>query len=288
MAPKVYIDGKLYEKGEARISVYDHGLLYGDGVFEGIRVYGGRIFRCAEHLDRLFASARAITLEVPMDRQALQDAMHQTLAATGLRDAYIRLLVTRGEGNLGLDPHACPTPSVIIIADSIALYPQEHYEKGLELVTVSTVRTPANVLNPRIKSLNYLNNILAKIECLQAGAHEAIMLNQEGFVAECTGDNIFILKDGRLVTPPVNAGILEGITRQVVMELGRGAGMEVLERNMTQFDLYVADECFLTGTAAEIAPVVRIDSRSIGDGRPGAVTKKLLQMFRDYIAASVG
>jgi branched-chain amino acid aminotransferase len=214
--------------------------------------------------------------------------MHQTLAATGLRDAYIRLLVTRGEGNLGLDPHACPTPSVIIIADSIALYPQEHYEKGLELVTVSTVRTPANVLNPRIKSLNYLNNILAKIECLQAGAHEAIMLNQEGFVAECTGDNIFILKDGRLVTPPVNAGILEGITRQVVMELGRGAGMEVLERNMTQFDLYVADECFLTGTAAEIAPVVRIDSRSIGDGRPGAVTKKLLQMFRDYIAASVG
>jgi branched-chain amino acid aminotransferase len=288
LAPKVYIDGKLYEKGEARISVYDHGLLYGDGVFEGIRVYGGRIFRCAEHLDRLFASARAITLEVPMDRQALQDAMHQTLAATGLRDAYIRLLVTRGEGNLGLDPHACPTPSVIIIADSIALYPQEHYEKGLELVTVSTVRTPANVLNPRIKSLNYLNNILAKIECLQAGAHEAIMLNQEGFVAECTGDNIFILKDGRLVTPPVNAGILEGITRQVVMELARGAGMEVLERNMTQFDLYVADECFLTGTAAEIAPVVRIDSRSIGDGRPGAVTKKLLQMFRDYIAASVG
>jgi len=284
LPPKVYVNGTLYEKDEARVSVYDHGLLYGDGVFEGIRVYNGKAFRCAEHLDRLFASARAITLDIPMTREELAEAIRHTLHATGFRDAYVRLVVTRGVGNLGLDPRACKRPQVIIIVDSIELYPPEYYEKGLDLVTVSTVRMPANALNPRIKSLNYLNNILAKIECIEAGAHEAVMLNQDGYVAECTGDNIFVVKDGRLTTSPVDAGILEGITRRVVMELARTESIEVLERNMTQFDLYVADECFLTGTAAEIVPVVRIDSRDIGDGRPGPLTRKLLAMFRAHIA----
>jgi branched-chain amino acid aminotransferase len=286
LAPRVYINGKLYGKEEACISVYDHGLLYGDGVFEGIRAYKGKLFRCREHIDRLFASARAINLEIPMAKEELHAAIRHTLESNGLTDAYVRLIVTRGIGDLGLNPYECGRPQVIIITDSIALYPAEYYEKGLELVTVSTIRMPANALNPRIKSLNYLNNILAKMECIQAGAHEAVMLNKDGFVAECSGDNIFIVKDGRLATPPVDAGILEGITRQVVMELARGAGMEVSEKEMTPFDLYVADECFLTGTAAEIIPVVRIDRRDIGDGRPGPTTLKLLRMFRDHIAGA--
>ena len=288
MAPKVYINGKLYDTDQACVSVYDHGLLYGDGVFEGIRVYNGKVFRCAAHLDRLFASAQAITLEIPMTKEELAEAICYTLGATGFRDAYVRLIVTRGVGDLGVDPRSCKCPQVIIIVDSIALYPPEHYEKGLDLVTVSTVRMPANALNPRIKSLNYLNNVLAKIECIEAGAHEAVMLNQDGYVAECTGDNIFVVKDGRVATPPVDAGILEGVTRHVVMELARGAGIEAVERNMTQFDLYVADECFLTGTAAEIVPVVRIDSRDIGDGKPGPVTRRLLAMFRAHIAEDAG
>jgi branched-chain amino acid aminotransferase len=285
---KVYINGELYEKENARISVYDHGLLYGDGVFEGIRAYNGRIFRCKEHVDRLFASARAIALEIPMSKEEVADAMRATLDANGLTDAYIRLVVTRGVGTLGLDPYECSEPQVIIITDSVSLYPREYYEKGLELVTVSTLRNHPNALNPRIKSLNYLNNILAKIECLQAGVIEAIMLNKEGYVAECTGDNIFIVKDGKLLTPPVHAGILEGITRDVVMELAREAGIGALERDMTRFDLYVADECFLTGTAAEIIPVVRIDSRDIGDGTPGPLTLKLLAMFRQQTTDSSG
>jgi branched-chain amino acid aminotransferase len=285
---KVYINGQLYEKENARISVYDHGLLYGDGVFEGIRAYNGRIFRCKEHVDRLFASARAIALEIPMTKDEVADAMRATLDANGLTDAYIRLVVTRGVGTLGLDPYQCAEPQVIIITDSVSLYPDEYYDKGLELVTVSTLRNHPNALNPRIKSLNYLNNILAKIECLQAGVIEAIMLNKEGYVAECTGDNIFIVKDGKLLTPPVHAGILEGITRDVVMELAREAGIGALERDMTRFDLYVADECFLTGTAAEIIPVVRIDSRDIGDGTPGPLTLKLLAMFREQTVDSGG
>ncbi|MHC4592162.1 MAG: branched-chain-amino-acid transaminase [Planctomycetota bacterium] len=288
MGLKVYINGELYEKENARISVYDHGLLYGDGVFEGIRAYNGRIFRCKEHVDRLFASARAIALEIPMSKEEVADAMRATLDANGLTDAYIRLVVTRGVGTLGLDPYECSEPQVIIITDSVSLYPREYYEKGLELVTVSTLRNHPNALNPRIKSLNYLNNILAKIECLQAGVIEAIMLNKEGYVAECTGDNIFIVKDGKLLTPPVHAGILEGITRDVVMELAREAGIGALERDMTRFDLYVADECFLTGTAAEIIPVVRIDSRDIGDGTPGPLTLKLLAMFRQQTTDSSG
>ena len=288
MGLKVYVNGELHEKQDARISVYDHGLLYGDGVFEGIRAYNGRIFRCKEHIDRLFASARAIALTMPMSKQEVTEAIRYTLDANGLSDAYIRLVVTRGVGTLGLDPYKCRDPQVIIITDSIALYPPQYYENGLELVTVSTVRNHPNAINPRIKSLNYLNNILAKIECIQAGLTEAIMLNKEGYVAECTGDNIFVVKDGRLMTPPVHAGILEGITRQVVMELAGQAGMEALERDMTRFDLYVADECFLTGTAAEIAPVVRIDSRTIGDGKPGPVTLKLLGMFQDLTKNNAG
>ncbi len=288
MGLKVYINGELYEKEEARISVYDHGLLYGDGVFEGIRAYNGRIFREEEHIERLYASARAIALEIPMSREEMAAAMEQTLEANSLSDAYIRVVVTRGVGTLGLDPYKCSQPKVIVITDSIELYPRELYENGLELVTVSTIRNHPNALNPRIKSLNYLNNILAKIEGIQAGVSEAIILNKDGYVAECTGDNIFIVRGGELVTPPVHAGILEGITRETVLQLAAEAGMETLERQITRFDLYVADECFLTGTAAELIPVVRIDSRQIGDGTPGPVTQKLLEMFRDQTTNSRG
>jgi branched-chain amino acid aminotransferase len=278
---KVWINGKLYDKADAKVSVYDHGLLYGDGVFEGIRVYNGRVFRCKEHIDRLYNSAKGIALEIPLSKKEFEEAIYFTLKANGLKDAYVRAVVTRGEGTLGLDPNKCHTPQVIIITDSIALYPSEYYEKGLELVTVPAMRTPQNSLSPKIKSLNYLNNILAKIEAQQAGVIEAIMLNAQGYVAECTGDNIFIVARGKLITPPPEAGILEGITRRVVMELAVNAGITVLEQNLTRFDLYVADECFLTGTAAEIIPVVRIDSRTIGDGKPGKMTLSLLKMFRE-------
>ena len=280
MALKVWMNGKLYDKAEAKVSVYDHGLLYGDGVFEGIRVYNGRIFRCKEHVDRLYNSAKGIALQIPMSKEDLRRAMEETLAENRLKNAYIRLLVTRGVGTLGLDAGKCRDPQVIIITDSISLYPAEYYEKGLEVVTVPTARTPHNVLSPKIKSMNYLNNILAKIEAQQAGVIEAIMLNSLGYVAECTGDNIFIVTKGKLMTPPPEAGILEGITRGVVMELAAKDGIGVSETDLTRFDLYVADECFLTGTAAEIIPVVRIDSRIIGDGHPGPVTLRLLEMFR--------
>jgi len=280
VALKVYINGELRERAEATVSVYDHGLLYGDGVFEGIRVYNGKVFRCQEHVDRLYNSAKAIALRIPMSKEDLTAAIYQTLEANGLTDAYVRLLITRGVGTLGLDPNKCHDPQVIIITDSISLYPQELYEKGLEVVTVPTTRNPHNALSPKIKSMNYLNNILAKIEALQAGVIEAIMLNSHGYVAECTGDNLFIVSRGELVTPPPEAGILEGITRQVVMELAGAQGLPVAERQLTRFDLYVADECFLTGTAAEIIPVVRIDSRDIGDGTPGQITLRLLERFR--------
>jgi len=281
---KVYINGRLYEKQEAKISVFDHGLLYGDGVFEGIRVYNGKVFRCEQHIERLFRSAKAIALRIPMSKEQIVEAIHQTVRANGRTDAYVRIVVTRGVGTLGLDPSKCHDPQVIIITDSISLYPQEFYEKGLEVITVPTMRNHHNVLSPKIKSLNYLNNILAKIEARQAGVIEAIMLNHLGFVAECTGDNVFIVSKGRLLTPPPEAGILEGITRQVVMELAERAGIPVAEQQLTRFDLYVADECFLTGTAAEIIPVVRIDSREIGDGTPGKITRRLLEMFREETA----
>ncbi len=281
MGQKVYINGEFFDKEDAKISVYDHGLLYGDGVFEGIRAYNGKVFRCEQHVDRLYESARAIALKIPMSKQELNDAIHEALRTNGLDDAYIRLVVTRGVGTLGLDPTKCHSPQVIIIVDTILLYPEYYYEKGLEVVTVPTVRNHHNALNPKIKSLNYLNNILAKIEALQAGVIEAIMLNKDGFVAECTGDNIFIVSDGNLITPASHAGILVGITRGVVMELAEEAGIKSVEQELTRFDLYVADECFLTGTAAEIIPVIRIDSRDIGDGKPGPITCQLLKMFRD-------
>jgi branched-chain amino acid aminotransferase len=280
MSLKVYINGKLVDKEEATVSVYDHGLLYGDGVFEGIRSYGGTVFRLQEHLDRLWDSAKAICLEIPTGKQEMAEAIEHTLAVNQIKDGYIRVVVTRGCGTLGLDPDKCSDPVVIIITDHIALYPREVYEKGLEIITVSTLRNHPAALNPRIKSLNYLNNILAKIEGKQAGCVEALMLNHKGEVTECTGDNLFLARDAALLTPPINAGILEGITRAAVIELARDAGIDVREISLTRHDVYIADECFLTGTAAEVVPVVEVDSRTIGDGKPGPITRKLAERFR--------
>lgn len=279
MAAKVYISGRLYDKEDAKISVYDHGLLYGDGVFEGLRSYGGRVFRLDEHLKRLWDSAKAIWLEIPISREAMSQAIYETLKANQIADGYVRLIVTRGAGTLGLDPNRTADPQVIVIADHISLYPREFYEQGLEIVTVSVARNHPAALSPRIKSLNYLNNILAKIEGLKAGCVEALMLNTRGEVAECTGDNIFLVRDGVLLTPPVDAGILEGITRQVVIELAAQAGRSVREVPLTKHDVYIADECFLCGTAAEVVPVVKVDNRVIGDGVPGPVTRDLLKRF---------
>jgi branched-chain amino acid aminotransferase len=279
MAFQVYIGGKLYDKDDAKISVYDHGLLYGDGVFEGMRSYGGKVFRLKEHLYRLWNSAKAIWLEIPMSREAMAQAVNNTLQVNGIQDGYVRLVVTRGAGGLGLDPNRTSNPQVIIITDHIALYPDEYYQNGLALVTVSTIRNHAAALSPRIKSLNYLNNILAKIEGLQAGCIEALMLNSKGEVSECTGDNIFLVYKGELLTPSIDAGILEGITRGAVIELARAQGISVREIPLTKHDVYIADECFLTGSAAEIVPVVKVDCRAIGDGKPGPITRQLLARF---------
>jgi branched-chain amino acid aminotransferase len=277
---KIYLDGKYVSEDEAKISVFDHGLLYGDGVFEGIRLYGGRIFRLEQHLDRLFASAKAIMLQIPLTREQIVEACCETCRQNKLKDGYIRLVVTRGVGYLGLNPFRCKNPTVFIIADTIELYPEEVYRKGLKLITASTQRTSPAAVSPSIKSLNYLNNILAKIEAVNAGAVEAIMLNSQGLVAECTGDNIFIVRRGKLETPPVSAGALEGITRLVVIELAGKRKIEVGEPNLTRYDLTTADEVFLTGTAAEIAPVASIDGRTIGSGKPGPLTLKLTEDFR--------
>ena len=276
---KIWINGTLYDKADAKISVYDHGLLYGDGVFEGLRSYGGKVFRLDEHLARLWNSAKAILLEIPISREAVARAVNETLQVNELQDAYIRLLVTRGAGSLGLDPNRTANPQVIVITDYIAVYPEELYRQGLEIITASTQRTQPAALNPRIKSLNYLNNILAKIEAMQAGCLEALMLNHQGEVAECTADNIFLVRDGVLLTPPISAGALEGITRQAVIELARSSGREVRETALTRHDVYIADECFLTGTAVEVIAVVKVDSRKIGAGVPGAVTRDLKQRF---------
>jgi len=280
MSLKVYINGQLLEKENAKISVYDHGLLYGDGVFEGMRSYEGKVFRLKQHLDRLWNSAKTIWLEIPISRDDMAKAVNDTLAANKIQDGYIRLVVTRGVGTLGLDPNRCSHPQVIIITDKIELYPEDFYRNGLEIVTASTMRNHPGALNPRIKSLNYLNNILAKIEGLKAGCIEALMLNHKGEVAEATGDNIFLVRGGTLQTPPLDAGILEGITRDAVIELARGAGIEVREMPLTRHDVYIADECFLTGSAAEVIPVVKIDSRMIGDGKPGPATRDLIARFR--------
>jgi len=282
----IYIDGEFLPKAEAKVSVFDHGLLYGDGVFEGIRSYNGRVFKLDEHLERLYDSAKSIMLEIPISIETMKETVLETLRRNHLTEAYIRLVVTRGVGDLGLDPDKCPKPSIIIIADKIVLYPQKFYEDGLEIVTVSVRRNYAEAINPRIKSLNYLNNILAKIEGKQAGAEEVLMLNREGYVVECSGDNIFWIKNETLVTPPVHIGILEGVTRNSVIGLAREAGMQIEERIFTRHDLYIADECFLTGTAAEVIPVVKIDQRTIGDGQPGKITQRLISAFRQYANSS--
>lgn len=276
---KVYIDGKFYDQKNAKVSVFDHGLLYGDGVFEGIRAYHGRVFKLKEHVERLYFSAKAILLEIPLTPAQMAQAVVESCRRNQLRDGYIRLVVTRGEGTLGLDPNRCARPSVIIIASKIQLYPQELYERGMAIVTVATTRNLHNALNPAIKSLNYLNNILAKIEAHNAGVEEAIMLNAEGYVAECTGDNIFAIKGNQLLTPPLSAGALYGITRGTVMDLARESGLQVSEPNLTRYDFYNADESFLTGTGAEIVPVVKIDGRVIGQGVPGPTTKMLVAKY---------
>lgn len=276
---KIYIDGRFYDEKSAKISVFDHGLLYGDGIFEGIRAYHGRVFKLREHVDRLYYSAKAILLSIPMSPAEMVAAVVETCKRNRIRDGYIRLVVTRGVGTLGLNPNKCKKPSVIIIAGKIQLYPAEYYERGLEIITVPTVRNLHSALNPAIKSLNYLNNILAKIEANQGGCEEAIMLNSEGYVSECTGDNLFIVKANQLLTPPLSAGALYGITRGVVMDLARESGMNVAEPNLTRYDVFNADECFLTGTGAEVIPVVKVDGRVIGSGKPGPATLSLVEKY---------
>lgn len=279
---KVYINGKFYEKADAKVSVFDHGLLYGDGVFEGIRSYGRLVFKLKEHIDRLFESAKSIMLDIPLTKEQLLKAVVAALKENRLEDAYIRLVVTRGEGDLGLDPRKCRgNATIIIIADKIALYPEKYYKEGLKIITVPTLRNLPEALNPQIKSLNYLNNILAKMEATNAGFDEAIMLDSLGYVAECTGDNIFIVKSGNLYTPPQCMGTLRGITRDSVLEIARAGKIPAHEHVITRHEVYISDECFLTGTAAEIIPVVAVDGRRIGSGRPGRLTLSLMKKFRE-------
>jgi branched-chain amino acid aminotransferase len=280
---KIYLDGQLLSQEDAKISVFDHGLLYGDGVFEGIRIYHGRIFRLTEHLERLYESARSICMEIPIPIAEMEKATLDTVAANQLQDGYIRLVITRGVGSLGLNPFQCPRPSIIIIASSISLYSPERYEKGLTLITCATRRPTPAALSPQVKSLNYLNNVMAKIEAMQAGCEEGIMLNEQGYVAECTGDNVFIVKRGQVFTPPIAAGALDGITRQAVIELVNKIGLSCTEKMMTRHDLFTADECFLTGTAAEVIPAVQLDRRIIGTGQPGPVTRQVVAAFHDLV-----
>jgi branched-chain amino acid aminotransferase len=280
---QIYIDGEFFPQSAAKISVFDHGLLYGDGVFEGIRFYNGRIFRLEEHTKRLFESARSIGINIPMTPEEMNLATSATVAKNGLRDGYLRTLVTRGVGPLGLNPYQCPKPSVIIIASTISLYPQEKYEKGLQLITCATRRPNSAALSPQVKSLNYLNNIMAKIEAIQAGCEEGVMLNDQGFVAECTGDNIFVVKDGEVYTPTISSGSLNGITRMAVMQLLREMKIAVHEVTMTRHDIYTADECFLTGTAAEVIAAVNYDRRDIGTGKPGVLTQQVIAKFKELV-----
>ncbi|MDA9778632.1 branched-chain-amino-acid transaminase [Rubripirellula sp.] len=283
MNQQIYINGEYFSKDDAKISVYDHGLLYGDGIFEGMRIYSGKVFRLHEHLVRLWESAAAISLQIPISIEKLTEDVNEAVNRNRLEEGYIRLIVTRGAGALGLDPFRCSNPQIIIIVDKITLYPDELYQNGLELVTASTIRNHPAALSPRIKSLNYLNNVLAKMEGLKAGCKEALMLNHQGLVAECTGDNVFIVKAGKLLTPPKEAGILEGITRNAVLELAIDAGIETVECPLTRHDLFVADECFLTGSAAEVIPVVTLDGRTIGNGQPGPITLQLNDAFRELV-----
>ena len=286
MALKIWLDGNLVDEGEAKISVFDHGLLYGDGVFEGIRFYNGRVFRLEEHIERLFSSAKGIILKMPWTPEEVCEATLATIRANGLQDGYVRLLVTRGVGSLGLSPDSCPTPSIIIIAANIQLYPEADYDQGLKVVTCATRRPTHSSLSPQVKSLNYLNNVMAKVEALRAGAREGLMLNEQGYVAECTGDNVFIVNKGVVYTPPVSDGGLDGITRGVIFELAEKLGVTIREKSMTRFDIVTADECFLTGTAAEVIPAVELDYRAIGDGKPGAVTARFIEAFRELVRNS--
>ena len=283
----VFIDGTYFAPENAKISVFDHGLLYGDGVFEGIRCYNGNVFMLDEHLERLYDSAKSLMLEIPIPIDTMKHNVLETLRKNQLREGYVRLIVTRGIGDLGLDPEKCSNPSVVIIADRIQLYPEKYYVDGLEIVTVSVRRNYPEAINPRVKSLNYLNNILAKIEAKHSGAVEALMLNNDGYVVECSGDNIFLVKGEVITTPPSHIGILEGVTRNTVISLAREAGFQVEEKVFTRHDIYIADECFLTGTAAEVIPVVNLDRRIIGEGKPGIVTQKLIAAFR-HLANNLG
>jgi branched-chain amino acid aminotransferase len=283
---KIYIDGNFHDQAEAKISVFDHGLLYGDGVFEGIRFYNDRVFRLEEHIDRLWDSARAIALDMPMSKSELVAAILETIRQNDLHDGYVRLIVTRGVGSLGLSPDTCRRPSIIVIAATIALYPEELYHKGLTMVTCSTRRTPPAALSPRVKSLNYLSNILGKLEAQNAGAGEGLMLNEQGYVSECTGDNIFIVKKGEISTPHLSSGSLAGVTRAVVFELAEKLSIRAVERELIRHDIYTADECFLTGTAAEVIPAVQLDRRLIGHGQPGPITLQLIESFRELTRAT--
>ena len=279
----INIDGEWCSGNEAKISVYDHGLLYGDGLFEGIRIYGGRIFKLEEHMERLYEGARAIMLTIPMTPDEMGALLEESVRRYGEKEGYIRLVVTRGPGSLGISPDTCPRASVIVIVDSIQLYPREHYEKGIAVVTAASRRLSGDIFDPRIKSLNYLNNVLAKLEAKQAGCLEAIMLNKEGYVCECTGDNIFVVKKGVLHTPPSYLGMLEGITRNTMIELAEEGNIPFSERVMTRFDLYTADECFLTGSGAEIIPVISVDGRMVGSGKPGELSRRLAGLFSERV-----
>lgn len=280
----IWLNGNLVPPEQATVSVYDHGLLYGDGVFEGIRVYNHRVFKLHTHLKRLYESAKSIRLTIPISIEDLTAATHATVKANDVQNGYIRLCVSRGAGSLGLNPFVCPKPNIFIIVDSIALYPVELYEKGLAVITSSVVRNHPAALSPRVKSLNYLNNILAKIEAIDAGVLEAVMLNPQGYVAECTGDNIFLVKDGVIYSPPLHAGVLEGVTMNTVIELATKQGLQIRRNDLTKHDLYVADEMFLTGTAAEVIPVAKVDNRCVGDGNPGPVTQSLIKAFKSLVA----
>ena len=286
MSKLIWLNGNLVPPERATVSVYDHGLLYGDGVFEGIRVYNHRVFKLRTHLKRLFESAKSIRLTIPHTVDDLVEATHATVKANDVQNGYIRLCVSRGAGTLGLNPFVCPSPNVFIIVDAITLYPAELYENGLDVITSSVVRNHPAALSPRVKSLNYLNNILAKIEAIDAGVLEAVMLNHQGYVAECTGDNIFLVKDGRLYTPPLHAGVLEGVTMTAVIVLAEAAGLPIHRPDLTRHDLYIADEMFLTGTAAEVIPVAKVDGRVIGDGSPGPITRDLIAAFKKLVGHS--
>jgi len=280
---KIYLDGEIVPEEEAKVSVFDHGLLYGDGIFEGIRFYSGRVFKLDEHVDRLFDSAKAILLEIPMSRDEMATACLETIRANGLTNGYIRLIVTRGKGSLGLSTLSCKRASVIIIAADIALYPKEKYETGLKVITCATRRTTPASLSPMVKSLNYLNNVMGKMEAQAQNAEEGLMLNEQGYVAECTGDNVFIVKHGKVVTPPVSAGGLRGITRDIAIEILEEFEIDWREDNLTRYDIFTADECFLTGTAAEVIAAVELDGRLIGDGKPGALTNRLVERYREIV-----